>query len=484
MQDFEVTTTAEPMAINFLVNDERYAIPLVQIRAFPLKSALINVLTEKYLNSSFGVELSPDGDIIIKPPGDPAVIEGLFKWNNRSTYDCVGYGFKAVVRIYANPKITVHELLCLNTLTELMGIAASDTTFNTAEVLEQHPIYNLLRESNYNNFLQELDYYGVLPLFQSSLATGGIDCEVMIENFRSNMRDLFPTTDGISKQDSAREDFFRTILSLGGMFSGSFLLRSVLGEDWGENNPSDVDIYVNIHMLEGMLGHRTIEKRFEQFSKTGKRIEAHVKKLAGSTTQDLDAAVVQISIRPSKIVEALSKFESREEAVQEYREGIAKRVMKWLWAKSATIAPSDVGHSYGFTDRIAYIIKIEMELFKVDLVVLTSTVPYGIEDNFDFDFCKVYYDGYVIHALDWDAVANKRSVERSHQHHNHKTWFSNHVRIAKYMRRGFIITTPDTPEYLANKPKDSKPSGLDHSLGGATVKEDASDIIPFEVTIV
>jgi len=37
-------------------------------------------------------------------------------------------------------------------------------------------------------------------------------------------------------------------------------------------------------------------------------------------------------------------------------------------------------------------------------------VPFGIE-RFDFNFCKVYFDGYGVQALDWNSVINKSSVD-------------------------------------------------------------------------
>jgi len=94
------------------------------------------------------------------------------------------------------------------------------------------------------------------------------------------------------------------ILSLGGVFSGSFVLKCVLGEEWEENDPNDIDIYVNHYMLEGMLKHN-MKKGFDKYhelSKSVQSIEATILATPGKTIAD-------VSIKLSQIIPRLEELE-------------------------------------------------------------------------------------------------------------------------------------------------------------------------------
>jgi|SRR5579885_217068 len=379
--------------IKFLVNDWKYKIPLEHIRNFPIKTALINQLTEKYLDGSFGIEISPENEIIIKLPKSQEELDSLDQ-NNCSKFTCHRNNFKKVVKIYENPKITLFELLELENLCTLLKDYSEDIeNEKLKDDLETSLEYNFIRKSNYDNFMQELDFYGIPSLFQSSSLRNEIDHQSMVERFHENLENLFPS-------EVASRNFFSQILALGGTFSGSFLLQAILKENW-KDKPKDLDVYVNIGMLDGMLGHRTVSASFYGFE---------------------------------------SKYEMK------YWQLIAEKVRKLLGAKTAIVVDKSTPPGYNFTSDIVYVIKIEMEKFNLDFIVIATTVPYFIDKNFDFDFCKVYYDGYVIHAIDWNPILNRCSIDRRRRNYPKgiTAYANNHARIEKYMKRGFIITTIDT----------------------------------------
>ena len=58
--------------------------------------------------------------------------------------------------------------------------------------------------------------------------------------------------------------------------------------------------------------------------------------------------------------------------------------------------------------------------------------PFELINEFDFDFCKVYYDGYKLHVKNWDSIINFTSKIN-------KGFGTNISRKEKYERRGFTI---------------------------------------------
>ena len=116
------------------------------------------------------------------------------------------------------------------------------------------------------------------------------------------------------------------------------------------------------------------------------------------------------------------------------------------------VKATDAGNSakrYKFTNKILYVIRLEFDYGpKVDIIVLDCTVPFGIE-RFDFNFCKVYFDGYGVQALDWNSVINKSSVDTdsSKQLSPFQAYAENIDRIEKYSKRGFIIMAQDVLGY-------------------------------------
>lgn len=158
------------------------------------------------------------------------------------------------------------------------------------------------------------------------------------------------------------------------------------------------------------------------------------------------------SVTLTKIPELIQAVEQH--AIGETREYIGQCIGEYFGAISTKIAEKGdktrSGGSYRYTNRISYVVKLK---FKdgpdVDIIIVKCTIPYQLKD-FDFDFCKIYFDGYMVHSLNWDSVVNKYSVdtETSMTLVAFVRYSDNIQRIEKYTKRGFIVTPDDTPEYI------------------------------------
>lgn len=457
---------AEPELILFRVAGIHYEIPLAKIRAFPLKEALVNVLTEKFLNKSFGVSTTPDNEIIIEPPQDSAFLETLNLLNNRSSKRLCFTNFEKVVRLYDNPEITLFELLDLQIVIDLIDACRKQEQFGMRDVLDTNPQYNFIRKSNYSNFLKEMEFYGLRSFFQTSSLVDGVDLRAMKKRFKKNFRALFDQTS--SSKDENGDALFYRLLSLGGIFSGSFTLNAVLGEDWGNDNPKDIDVYIPIEMLEARFGEKTRYTKRQIFTERALQIEETVRKTAGPKESDQDAAIDKLRILPSQF---FNQMESIELPEKEHWKVISKSLKEYLEAKSAKIADSGLPEAYEFTKHIHRVIKLDMGTFNMDVVVVTSTIPYMLERNFDFDFCTVYYDGYNMNALDWDALIDRCSIEWSHRRIGPLEYYDNADRIAKYMRRGFVVLADNDDRWTEHKRSKKEKKAWDKRMTGPFVFE-------------
>ena len=442
--------------IPFKVYDRTYYIPLQQIQNFPLQDALVNKLVEKHMDSTIPVKLSACGEILIELPFTQKELDEL-ELNNTSEQSCTRHNFEKIVRIYANPKITLFEILDLEHLIQTIRLTneIKEVLPEQEDILTKSHSYNFLRKSTYDHFLQELDYYGLSSLFESKLGQEGIDSKEIITTFKKNLEPYFPRKrydgcGGLHYNESSDQVnvLFHRILALGGMFSGSFLLDATMREDWGENKPSDLDIYVNEAMLEGMMTKIHINyHRHEVFNQRLKAAEVKLVNHHKANGRTADELFATSPIKPSDFIDLMKSFERQHQ--DQLQENVAEKVAKYLDAAEVSIAGTTKSNdeAYTYTNNISYVIKLGFEGgLKMDIIVLGCTIPYQLREDFDFDFCKIYSDGYVVHALKWDAIIKKRSIDRSYRRQN-RSYASRIDRIEKYLRRGFVVNPLDTQEY-------------------------------------
>ena len=476
------------MVIPFKVSGRSYTIPFQQIQDFPLKDALVNKLVEKYLDKTFPVTLSGQGEIIIELPKSSDELDQL-NLNNTSKVSCTRHNFEKVVRIYANPKITMFELLDLECMITNARAVDENRRINQSpeDIFDGNPQFNFLRKSNYENFMEELAFYGVDSLFRSPLAEKGVDPEDIIRAFEKNLephfnkphrslRVMLPPASG----EFQVKVFITQILALGGIFSGSSILQAALGEDWDEYKPNDLDVYVNESMLRGMLplsNHGF--KKYQPLEHQATRVETEIAnnmKSEGKSEQEVKNA---IGVPVSRIYRVMEEFEQQNEEI--LRKHLADWVCLVLGAESAIVTRPEQTEQYQYSTDIRYVIKIVMGSgLKIDFVVLRSTIPYHIDHSFDLEFCKIYYDGYSLHAINWESVINKCSLDRQREQ---LSYVSRINRYEKYLRRGFVVMAPDTNAYRQSIEPIRLPTEDDIDPAFHVIQDDYAPPEPFVITI-
>lgn len=450
------------VAVVFEVNGVPYAILLSQINSFPIQNSLINTIVRHKEENSMGVEMSDSGAIVIKTPNyidrESERVQSLIK-NTLCSENCLFDNFGLIVRIYQNPKITLYELLqvqgLLDTIRSQMGTGSTEQK----EEIESHRVYNFLRKNNYKEFLRELDFYGISSLFGSKLHRDGIDHEKMMADIKKNLESKFSADYLMHAPSSRAEDFLNVVASIGGIISGSFVLESILDEDWGavnkigavneigDNRSSDIDIYVNEHMLKGMLTQCGLYEPFKLLDEWA-RASAKVMKTAATY-------LVGQSVPYTQISSFVKEFNKTAITDSEKYVGICAATHFGVFKASLddVVITKDDGRfdgAYRYSGHILYVIKFKLPCGpKVDIVVVSCTPQYQLYD-FDLNFCKVYYDGYTVHALDWKSLVSKKSNNYTKFHRrglsNLDGFVKNIDRIEKYFKRGFIICTGNLSE--------------------------------------
>ena len=99
---------------------------------------------------------------------------------------------------------------------------------------------------------------------------------------------------------------------------------------------------------------------------------------------------------------------------------------------------------------IKKIIKFKFNNLPID-VILCGNSPHEMISSFDFDFNKIYFDGYGICALKWKSVFSKTTYNKVNNTDNYIgdacRYIENIDRISKYTDRGFTILLGEKNEY-------------------------------------
>lgn len=213
--------------------------------------------------------------------------------------------------------------------------------------------------------------------------------------------DLFASTLDISqdtmvaKLEKRLKDMFRDFVAIyGGYLSGSFVLQTILDQTW-EN--SDIDIYMNSHLVDGIAQSKLSWESY------------------------VPCPIYQKDIY-----------------------GTAKCLMDYFECKDYTIhTQKELDNGYGLCSHLSHVIKFTFENVKIDIVIVTCTVPFFI-GQFDFDFNRLYYDLYSVYAFNWTSIKCKKSINKyARERYNTSEsckYADNLNRIQKYIDRGFVIT--------------------------------------------
>jgi len=342
--------------IKYIVNGDTYNIPEDCLTSFPIQTSYLNVLYSKYKNRDCLLKVTENDEIIIN-----------------SEY----HNFDKIAKLYLNHHISVYELFDFRDITEKIRCAK---VWDEIQALSNWPKFMFLKKDNYEVFLQELAFYGIekLPQFCSL-------SEICLETFvRRLKRAIRNITVGANLADDY--DFIGAVKRFGGCISGSFVLKTILKEQWEH---SDFDIYFD-------------KTRFD------KNIEDFYNKTDG--------------------VSLLNTCEA---------------IQKIFGVSDACAIGQNLDGGYGVCHELSHVIRAKLGDLKVDFCMLRCTVPYFIQ-NFDFQFNTVYYDGHALHAFDWGSIVTRTSpnsykADRYNISEIDKYW-ENIERIEKYFKRGFVIT--------------------------------------------
>ena len=254
-----------------------------------------------------------------------------------------------------------------------------------------------LFEYNFNgidleNRLKFKDFYGSSLMFENEFTKFNEDLffyGISIENWKTNCKLDKNNKNMIKKIDKRLDElnlksplFIEKIKILDACLSGSFILQCILDEYW----ESDIDIYINLQRIELILGNdkKLLEKNLISF---------------------------------------FYCYDFSDYNLIELNE-------EWL------------SKSYGRCKDLVYLLKFKLNNINIDFVIVSCTVRYFIE-GFDFDFNKIYYDGYVVHAFDWKSIKNRISYNNCdgdrYNSSSQSQYLTNYKRINKYLLRGFVL---------------------------------------------
>jgi hypothetical protein len=441
--------------VSFEVNGETYTLTESQLENFPCQDAYLNVLWRNLKTGQLNVETTIKGEIIVK-----ALDNGGHAFKN----------FALVARVYQDPTITLCQLLQVDTFLRLVEQVKSHYPATKKQVnpelliaqydsvnaehyytIEQHPSYQWIGRLGYEKLRQEFKFYGIDEL--PTLNPGSTHDEINPAELKDRFEKDFGA-DAYLQGDSTGakfRNFLDVLRGMGGVISGSSVLKSVLQEAW---ESTDVDIYVTEDSLKAyVLGHHgrcylnygnikqsSYLNDYETHSSTP-IIRNHLRDLLHFKPEG----------KPSYLLGIYKGLKARGQSPQKIencleitiRTEIMYAVVKLLGGDHPELlSKSEVTANYNELSGIDYVIRFSFCDKRVDLVVCKCTVPFVI-DNFDFGFNKVYYDGYSVNCLDWEAVSTKVTTNNYcrdlNAHNDIERYVYNIARIRKYFRRGYLV---------------------------------------------
>jgi hypothetical protein len=423
--------------IKFLVNFQSFEISEEDINNFPIKEAYLNVLVRHFKEKTFGVECK-DGGIVVST-----------EYSN----------FDKIVKIYKNPLMSFVDLLSVDweqierNMKSMRWFGEDLGKEQNERIIKAEP---LLCDTNYNRFIEELQFYGIYSLFEKKKE---IDIDSMIKKIYQKL--LFRHF-GDKKEVLS---FIHSLRRINAYISGSFILETILDEEW-EN--TDIDIYVNESILMNFCYTDMpyiLEKGLE---KKEKRIDLkELLSYSSDTKSEEDTFVNSFHSFPDlnligeknlekKLQKKLEKNlekklekklqKDKEEQLNNFAKNLVASFGKdYRLVKVPTRIELDDG--YGICSHLTCVIKMQFrDKVNIDLVIVNCTVPYFIQ-HFDLKFNCVYFDTYTIHSFNWKSIISKKSI--NYYKYNRycsseiERYLSNIKRIIKYFSRGFIVTYKD-----------------------------------------
>lgn len=256
---------------------------------------------------------------------------------------------------------------------------------------------NLFNKEEFDIFLIEMDFYNIYP-----------DCfkyrEIYIDV--SHVRNYISNKLYEANIDSI--NFFRKIETLDACISGSLVLESITNDSW---NSSDIDIYINELSLYRCLNY------CDSYNARG-LLSKYNKMSVRRQINDSDL-----------IINLFTKFMS---------EFNITNIEFCTYDNSED--PYDNG--YGIQMNLCYVIKFKINNLKFDLVVVSCTPRFFI-NQFDFTFNSVFYDGYCVYVARIESIEQRQSfnyfARNRYNISEERKYIYNIGRILKYLHRGFMV---------------------------------------------
>lgn len=463
--------------IDFEVNGKIYKLLDSQLEDFPLRDAYLSVLWRNFKTGQMNVEVNKTGAVIVK------------------ARDSNGHNFKnfpLIAKVYANPQISLFELLEVDSFLKLVEKVKSRYPIVQKKLREnstmpqydnlsvehyysikEHQTYSWLERSNYEKLREEFKFYGIdeLPSLNPGSGCESLNPAELLERFEEeffyemsgmqvdmkNYHGMFyaNTTLQEPKETQMCRQFLYNIKGMNGVISGSLVLKSILQEPW---NSSDIDVYVTEENLHNFICKNAYSlKRFSvnmklirdnassyladhMMSSSTTIITTELKeiqrKLGAGTLSYMGNLFIDMKNSSGENIEEAILIKVREELMIDIVELFNGENGKMLSKRESVCA-------YDELNGVSYVIRFTFLNRKVDLVVCKCHVPFVIS-NFDFAFNKVYYDGYSVNCLDWEAVSTKVCVNDYCSvgpggQNDIERYVYNISRIKKYFKRGFLV---------------------------------------------
>jgi len=288
---------------------------------------------------------------------------------------------------------------------------------NIKHEVTQREFYQIEEEltDHLQQFYNDLHFYGFLPLIP-------INKKYSIDKCLDNIKN------GLIKKEIDYDKFIYYLQYLHGCLSGSFVLQSYLDEEWTNG---DLDIFVQRHDYEHFFD--AAFKNVHSILNVGGVDCFNFKK-----TLDI------------KYMKALY-IEKKHKSNIYYNDELLVALHQVMFCTSSVeiipVESPDFIKRYRTVfcmDSIYKVIKMIINNTKIDLIITNYPPQYHIK-NFDFDFNKIYFDGYFVNSFDWNAIHNRISLNKDGRYNGFDNsscitrYMMNLDRIKKYTGRGFYI---------------------------------------------
>jgi len=200
-----------------------------------------------------------------------------------------------------------------------------------------------------------------------------------------------------------------------GVISGSYILQLVMNKEWTNGN-RDIDIYLDemyvnkyilLPALKGKYGNKYIHNDTNNLYNDPTMVEVLRNYFRYYFGED-----AEIDIPENGDTLSETKFETD---------------------------TCDYNSCIYFKKLIKIVLKNKN---KIDIIICSCNPKIFLKE-YDFDFNKIYFDGFTIGAEDWNPIVKKTSVNgyKRNRYNVHPTvkYINNITRIKKYTDRGFLI---------------------------------------------